>query len=107
MINHKLKNKEFWEQQIKLNKEDGYSFEVIKAADLIMSALDGGDSLEMAHNTMYGTDITGFMAGAAVSIVSECHERGEDFNDFWNAIWGVNKKTKETFNPAILTVEND
>lgn len=102
----KLKNKEYWDKQVELNSTDDYSKGVLDAARAIMISLDNGDDCKTAHDKMYGMGLTGFMAGAAVNMTYNAHERGEEFKNFWNEKWGIkDKEAKGTVNPAILTAK--
>lgn len=55
--------------------------------------------------------ITGFMAGAVATMVSQCHSRGEEFRRAWNSevqIGNEGDKVNDNggvLNPAIITVK--
>ena len=56
----------------------------------VMEILDEGKEFD-CHSIIIKADketeaggITGFMAGAVASMVSQCHERGEEFRQQWN-----------------------
>lgn len=85
---------------------DGYSFGVVHAVVNVMTALDDvACPVEIAHDAMNGLGITGFMAGAATSIVAKYHERGNEYRIWWNAKYGVQEAQAKggTVNPAIMT----
>jgi hypothetical protein len=78
----------------------------IQAAAHCMCLLDGGkDPRKRRKPGFSGKGLTGFLSGCAAQMVSQFHERGEEFKDYWNEQWGVPKGTKGTVNPAILTVK--
>ena len=50
--------------------------------------------------------ITGFMAGAVASMVSQCHSRGEEFRKAWNHDIGKTTGQEDSdgvLNPALVT----
>lgn len=99
-----LKDKEFWDNQVELNK-DPYGKAVVDAAKSVMEALDAGESLQDAHDKMYGHGLSGFQAGCVAQIIARAHVRGDEFNDFWNGLWGKPAGTKGTVNPAVLIID--
>ena len=55
--------------------------------------------------------ITGFMAGAIASMVSQCHSRGEEFRKMWNLENQIhnegekaNEKEGAVINPALMSI---
>lgn len=105
----KLKNKELWDQYVEKNN-DPYGSACIKVAEEVMKILDNNQEFD-AHDIIIQGDnnaktggITGFMAGAVASMVSQCHERGDEFRAKWNKSYGSNSK-EGTVNPAILTID--
>lgn len=78
-----------------------------KWADLMENALEEGLSLqEVAERTSHEADtegITGFMYGAAVSILSQCWSEGEKLRKWHNK--GYDYEGDGVVNPAILTLK--
>lgn len=104
----KLKNKELWDQYVEKNK-DPYGGVCIKVAEEVMKILDKAAEFDVdniineADNNANTGGITGFMAGAVASMVSQCHERGEEFQNKWNKSYGSDSK-EGVVNPAIVTI---
>ncbi len=105
---------EFWVKQVTANTDD-YGGAVIKVARRVMELLDEEPGDFNCHEIICRADdeagadgITGFMAGAAASIISRCHSRGEEFRRKWNEDVSprqaeeVNAKEGAVLNPAIL-----
>jgi hypothetical protein len=103
-MNIKPELKEKYEHYVKINCEDEYSKAVIKAGEAVMTALDDGKTVEDAHNAIYGKDLTGYMAGAAIQAVCHFHPRGEEMRLWWNKRWGVKEDKGGVVNPAILEI---
>lgn len=103
----KLKNEQLWDSYVEKNK-DPYGGCCIRIAQKIMEKLDENKPFD-ASNLISEVDdegITGFMAGAIASMVSQCHERGDEFRKSWNKDYGV-KSESGTVNPAIITIKTN
>lgn len=102
-----LKNREGWEKSKSVNTDD-YGGAAIHAAAHAMVLLDEGKTPAEAQEIGFqGKQLTGFLAGAAASIVSQCHERGEEFRQYWNAYLGAPADHKGTANPALVTIQTN
>jgi len=75
-------------------------------ANLMEQAIENGEQLEdIAEETSKKADtdgITGFMYGAAVSILSRCWEHGERFKAWHNNKYGYSGSG--VVNPAIINI---
>lgn len=95
-----------WKNVVGENSCDPYSFGVVMATVNSFKVLDNPKSTpKEAEEAWKGLGLSGFMAGSAASWIAYFHERGEEFNTFWNKQFGVENK-KGTVNPAILTINN-
>jgi hypothetical protein len=101
--------KKDWAECAGANCMDPYSFGVVIGTCAVFEKLDAGSTVKESHDAMYGTGLSGFMAGCVASWVSKYHERGEEFNDFWNEQFGVPKEKANggTVNPAILNINTE
>ncbi len=63
---------------------DPYSKACVKAGEKVMQLLDEGKTPEEAEEGLKGQELTGFMAGAAISGVCRFHERGDEMKAWWN-----------------------
>ena len=114
----KLKDKEAWEEIVKLNS-DSYGSATIRFvaawAMLMEEAMSRGFQLcEIADETSHEADkaigITGFMYGMAVAILSKQWEHGEELRKWHNVktqIGNEGEKANEsggTLNPALLNI---
>ena len=118
MGNLKLKNEELWNDFIEKN-QDPYGGCCVKVAQRVMELLEEkpeplqNNGIENAANKLIcqadedvkAGGITGFMAGAVASMVSRCHERGEEFRKSWNNDYDYDGDG--VVNPAIITVNVD
>lgn len=94
---------EQYKKQIGNNCCDPYSFCVVRAVILSFQILDNPEKgCKEAQDVWRGLGISGFMAGEAASYISHFHERGEEFRQYWNELWGV-KDNSGVVNPAIWT----
>ena len=84
--------------------DDPYGRCAVRAGESVMKLLDEGKTPEEAEKGMYGHGLTGFLAGCAAQAVVHFHERGEEFNKFWNKSNGGTGDEKGTINPAIVTI---
>ncbi len=89
---------------VETNGQDEYSKACVEAGEAVMKLLDEGKTCEEAEKGLHGKELTGFMAGATAMAVAHFHERGEEFNKFWNKSVGGTGEEKGTINPAILTI---
>lgn len=89
-----LKNNERWEATVEAaeNSQDPVSLGSVQSARAVMEALDNGATVEAARNLMFDHNLTRTMPGAVAGIITECHERGEEFRIFWNKSFGVESK---------------
>lgn len=85
---------------------DPYSKAVVSAGGEVMKLLDEGKTPEEAEKGLHGHDLTGFMAGAAVSGVVKYHERGEEMKVWWNRTSVGTSDENGVKNPAIVTIED-
>ena len=107
-----LKNKEAWDETVKIN-DDPYGSATVKYAEmwamLMEEAVARGFTLEeIAKETSSEADtegITGNMYGAAVRILAECWVHGEQLRIWHNEQYGVSKEKKGTVNPAVITID--
>lgn len=107
-----LLNFSIWEEGKALNS-DGYGKGIYTYAEcwakLMQIEIKAGNKLEdIAKKTSFEADlegITGFMYGAAVSILSKTWVYGKQLNDWHNAKY--NHSGEGTVNPAILILSNE
>ena len=103
-----ITNKKKWNSYVKKNK-DNYGKCCVDIARQVMKILDEEKDFDphflirYAENDIGEEGITGFMAGAIATMVSQCHSRGKEFNEKWNKSYGIKEEKKGTINPAILT----
>jgi len=106
-----VKQKE-WQQCVS-NNSDPYGKAVVDVARRAMEILDAESGEFDCYKLLCRADeecgaggITGFMAGCAANIISQCHSRGEEFRIKWNGDHGVKESEANSgvVNPAILTV---
>ena len=95
---------------------DSYGGACVLVAERVMELLDNEpgdfDATNLVQRADKDTDggLTGFMAGAVASMVSQCHSRGEEFRREWNGeteIGDEGKRVNESggvLNPALLNV---
>ena len=109
--------KEDWEGCVENNK-DPYGKACVDVARRVMELLDEQEEFDthaiivQADKDVGAGGITGFMAGAVASMVSQCHSRGDEFRRAWNtdtAIGDEGEKANEeggVINPALLVIDN-
>lgn len=101
-----LKDPKAWAEACAANT-DGYGGAGIRAAAHTMCLLDDGKSPKEAEETGFkGKDLTGFLAGCAAGIIAQVHERGDEFNEYWNTRFGAPAGSKGTVNPALMTMRD-
>lgn len=74
---------EEYRQYVEKN-QDPYGKACVEAGEAVMNLLDEGKTPEEAEEGLRGKELTGFMAGAAISGVCHFHERGEEMKTWWN-----------------------
>lgn len=115
----RLKDKEKWQEWIDNNKDE-YGGQCVKVAYHLMKRIDD-PKVEITeakiHTLIVDADnktdepgISGYMAGAVASMVSACHERGDEFRRAWNRdtqIGDEGDKANEgdgVLNPALMNI---
>lgn len=114
-----IKNQEQWNSYL-VNNRGGYGEAVIsyakRWANMLEDALrsgEHGDKMEkvlsaVGDETSHKADtegITGFMYGAAVQILSECWQYGDELRVWHNASYGIGSNETRVVNPALLGVD--
>jgi len=103
-----ITNKEKWDKYNSKNKDE-YGGACVKLARRVMEYLDKEDKFDSNElitraNKEFNEGITGFMAGAIATMVSQCHSRGEEFKKSWNnEVSG--DKMEGVNNPALMTIQ--
>ena len=106
-----ITNQKKWDEYVEKNK-DPYGKGCVDVAREVMELLDKSDDFDpddLISKAPSSEGMTGFMAGAVASMVSQCHSRGEEFRNKWNKSYGVDE-TKDkggTVNPALITIDVD
>jgi len=122
----KLKNEKIWNEYVKNNKS-AYGKCCVNVARRVMEILDEDKTplhegyhpdINTPHGIICKADrdikaggITGFMSGLVAVMVSECHERGEEFRRIWNKERQINaegddaNKKGGVLNPTLLTIK--
>lgn len=96
-----LKDPKKWEEAVASNTDD-YGICAINAARHTMLELEAGKTPEEAEKIgFHGKNLTGFLAGCTAQMIAGVHERGKEFNDWWNQKWGAPAGEAGTVNPAI------
>jgi len=111
-----MKNEKLWNEYVEKNK-DAYGGCCVKVAERVMQILDEDSTslhdgyypdIHTPHGIICKADedikaggITGFMSGCVATMVSNCHERGEEFRKIWNKEY----KGSGTVNPAIIEIQ--
>ena len=112
-----MKNQEKWNSYVEKNN-DPYGGACVKVAKRVMELLDEDKTplhngyhpdIHTAHGLICKADddtnaggITGFMAGCVAQMVTECHERGDEFRKSHN---GEEYTGEGVVNHALLTIE--
>ncbi len=112
-----MKNQELWNSYVEKNN-DPYGGAYVKVAKRVMELLDADPTplhngyhpdIHTAHGLICKADddtkaggITGFMAGCVAQMVSECHERGDEFRKSHN---GEEYQGEGVVNHALLTIQ--
>lgn len=109
-----ITNHPMWATYVEKNV-DPYGKACVDIAREVMNILDQNkdfdphDILREAEKNIGDVGgVMGYMTGCIAHMVSNCHSRGEEFNDRWNAYYGVSKEVAKggTVNPAILTIND-
>ena len=114
----KIKDTDIW-NKIKKNNTDPYGGGCVRYAeawaDLMEERMaDGGSVADVAKQASHDADtqgITGFMYGAAVSILSAVWEHGEELRKWHNLDTQIGDEGKEAnesggvLNPAVLNIK--
>lgn len=108
-----ITNQKKWDGYVKQNVDD-YGKYCVDTTRRVMGILDKEEDFD-CHAIMCEADIdddlTGFMAGAIASMVSQCHSRGEEFRRKWNIFNQIQNegeranKNGGVLNPALLNIE--
>ena len=114
-----ISNQEAWDKWVTSNT-DPYGGACVNVARAAMELLDNGFELSEpkdTHRLICEADdkagaggITGYMAGAAASMISQCHSRGDEFRRLWNRDNQINDEGDKAnnsggvLNPAILNI---
>lgn len=115
----KLKDEAGWNEG-RAHNQDGYGkaiFDYAEAwADLMEARLADGAKLEqIAEQTSHEADaegITGFMHGAAVTVLAHCWEHGEELRRWHNLKTQIHTEGERAneeggvLNPAIMTIKD-
>ena len=85
--------------------DDPYGKACVVAGEAVGKLLDEGKTPQEAEKGLHGNDLTGFMAGAAISGVVHFHPRGAELKAWWNKTNnGEPDETTGVNNPAIITI---
>ena len=95
---------EEYRKYVEQNSSDPYSKAVVDAGEAVMNLLDEGKTPEEAGKGLNGKDLTGFMAGSAISGVCYFHERGEEMKEWWNRNQSGQPDENGVNNPAIIEI---
>jgi len=107
-----------WKKGIKAQKGDGYGLAIFRYAESWANLMEkrmacGKTLVECAEKASHDADvegITGFMYGAAVSILSQTWEHGESLRQWHNLKTQVGNegakanKSGGVINPALITI---
>jgi hypothetical protein len=103
---------EEYAQYVNTNKEDGYSFAVVRysaafaqaAEQLISQGVAFSDAVKLVEFEVDDEGITGFMYGCAMKELSRFWKHGDELRKLHNARYGVSEDSTGVVNPAILTI---
>lgn len=116
-----LKDEEYWNHVVEINSHDGYGRCCVDYArdwaNLMEEAIAKGEKLEdvaeeLSHKADEPHGITGYMYGAAVSMLSRAWVHGEQLRCWHNLktqFHDEGEKANETggvLNPALLTIKS-
>ena len=93
-----------YQEYVEKNK-DPYSKACVVAGEKVGQLLDEGKTPQEAEEGLRGQELSGFMAGAAISGVVHFNPRGDEMKKWWNKEnpHGEPDGTG-TNNPAIITI---
>jgi hypothetical protein len=107
-----------WQSWVDANK-DPYGVACVNVARRVMEILDEEPGDFDSHTIICRADnetktggITGLMAGAVASMVSQCHSRGEEFRRKWNLSNQIHNEGDKAndeggvLNPALLCIRD-
>lgn len=106
-----VKETEIWETCKRVNSEDAYSKAVIRYTIIWTQYMEYliqkygmkiSEIWDRCSNLADVDGVTGFMYGAAASIISRVWQYGEEFRKYYNSKW--NYSGPGTVNPAVLTI---
>jgi len=105
---------ETWEKAKEVNSHDRYSNAIIsfavRWAELMEESVNDGDTIaacaEVHCHDADTEGITGFMYGAAVSILAQLWEHGDELRKWHNGLYGMSEVTDGVVNPALMTISN-
>ena len=106
-----MKETEIWETCKRVNSEDAYSKAVIRYTIIWTQYMEYliqkygmkiSEIWDRCSNLADVDGVTGFMYGAAASIISRVWQYGEEFRKYYNSKW--NYSGPGTVNPAVLTI---
>ena len=91
--------------------EDPYGKACVDVARRVMEIIDKEEPEELdTHELIQRADdeidaggITGYMAGAIATMVSQCHSRGAEFKKAWNKSYGC-EICEGVVNPSIVNL---
>ena len=99
---------------------DPYGKACVDTARRVMEILDAEPGAFNCHELMCRADkevkaggLTGYMAGAVASMISQIHSRGDEFRRVWNLgtqIGNEGEKANDSggvLNPAVLNIDTD
>ena len=94
---------EKYNKYVKINRDSGYSEEIVKCGEIFGNFIDEGKTFDEAERlTIKGRGLTGFMVGALMLGVSSYHERGDEVEKWWNAKTIGEPDEAGVKNPAII-----
>ena len=113
----KIVNQDIYDEWVR-NNQDEYGGGIIRYAinwaDIMESKISNGEELEnIAEQSSFDADtegITGFMYGAAVSVLASCWEHGEELRRWHNVVTQIGTEGEEAnknggvLNPALLSI---
>lgn len=106
-----VKETEIWETCKRVNSKDAYSKAVIRYTIIWTQYMEYliqkygmkiSEIWDRCSNLADVDGVTGFMYGAAASIISRVWQYGEEFRKYYNSKW--NYSGPGTVNPAVLTI---
>ena len=112
-----ITNTEDWKKHVDANADEPYGKACVDVAREAMRLLDEQEGEFDPHTLICKAStaaktggITGFMAGCAASMISQCHSRGDEFRRAWNTHNQIGDEGDRAndgdgiLNPALLTI---